>query len=101
MRKITDFRSRKDGKHYPVKRGKREYPKEKWINEATEDHKKGALHEQLDVPIDEKIPETLEKKIVDAPIGSTIENPTETGKKKIKITKCLKQRANFRSEEHT
>jgi hypothetical protein len=92
---MTEYRSKRNGQHYPLKGGKRSYPEEKWIHKATKGHKKGALHEQLDVPIDEKIPETLEKKIVDAPIGSTIENPTETGKKKIKITKCLKQRANF------
>jgi len=90
---MTNFRTRKDGSHYPVRGRHRSYPKEKWIQDV--DVKPGALHEQLGVPKDQEIPKTLEEKIVDAPLGSTVKNPTEVGKQKIKVTRKLKSRANF------
>jgi len=51
-----------------------------------------ALHKQLEIPANKFIPITLLKRIQDAQIGNVITNPTKTGKKKIKVTKTLKQR---------
>lgn len=50
------------------------------------------LHKQLKIPANKSIPITLLKRIRDAEIGDIITNPTKTGKKKIKVTKTLKQR---------
>ena len=66
---------------------------QKWIQKAN--LKKGALHRQLGIPQDEKIPVTLLKKIKKAKIGETITNPTKKGKRKIKVTPLLKRRANL------
>ena len=66
---------------------------QKWIQKAN--LKKGALHRQLGIPQDEKIPVTLLKKIKKAKIGETITNPTKKGKRKIKVTQLLKRRANL------
>ncbi len=75
----------------------KKYMQEKWIQGVTEEKefKGGSLRERLDIPADKTIPKTLEQKIVDAPIGTTIKNPTKTGKKQIKVTKKLKAKANF------
>jgi len=75
------------------KRGRkksRSKSKKKWI---PRDLKKGALSRQLGIPEEEKIPMTLLNRIAEAPIGSTIRNPTKTGKKVIKVTHLLKKRA--------
>ena len=63
--------------------------KKKWIPKL----KKGALHRQLGIPQKVKIPITLLRKIKKAKIGSKIKNPTKVGKKVIKVTRLLKQRA--------
>lgn len=55
--------------------------------------KKGALSRQLGIPIEENIPMTLLNKIVSARAGETIRNPTQTGNKKIKVTRLLERRA--------
>lgn len=68
---------------------------DKWIQKVVEPKKKGRFHKQLGVPLKQKIPKTLVKKIVSAKIGKTISNPTKTGNKNIKVTKLVKQRANF------
>lgn len=57
--------------------------------------KKGALHTQLGIPKSKKIPRTLARKIADIEVGKTIKNPTETGEKRIVITKLLKKRVRF------
>jgi len=62
-----------------------------WIQHAI--RKEGALSRQLDIPVEEDIPTTLLKKIVNTPIGRTIRNPTKKGKKRIKVTRLLKKRA--------
>jgi len=62
-----------------------------WIQSAIK--KKGALSRQLGIPIQKNIPFTLLEKIRRAKIGSTITNPTKTGKRKIKVTRLLKRRA--------
>lgn len=65
--------------------GKKEY----WIPEL----KTGALHRQLRIPMKKKIPMKLLSAIKKAKIGSKIKNPTKVGKKIIKVTRLLKQRA--------
>jgi len=62
-----------------------------WIRHSIK--KKGGLSRQLGIPEKENIPVTLLKKIKAAPVGSTVSNPTKTGKRKIKVTKKLKKRA--------
>ena len=62
-----------------------------WIQSAIK--KKGALSRQLGIPIQKNIPFTLLEKIRHAKIGSTITNPTKTGKRRIKVTRLLKKRA--------
>lgn len=55
--------------------------------------KKGALSRQLGIPEKENIPFTLLDKIIAAKAGQTITNPTKTGKRRIKVTRLLEQRA--------
>jgi len=62
-----------------------------WIQKAVK--KPGALSRQLGIPIKKNIPISLLKKIRNAKIGSTITNPTKTGKRRIKVTRLLKKRA--------
>jgi len=62
-----------------------------WIQKAIK--KPGALSRQLGIPIKKNIPISLLKKIRNAKIGSTITNPTKTGKRRIKVTRLLKKRA--------
>jgi hypothetical protein len=63
----------------------------RWIQKAV--HRPGQLHSDLGVPKDEKIPMSLLNKIVSAKAGDTITNPTSVGKKKIKVTRKIEQRA--------
>ena len=65
--------------------------KKKWIRRSVK--KKGGLSRQLGIPEKDNIPVTLLKKIKAAPIGSTVSNPTKTGKRRIKVTRKMKQRA--------
>jgi len=65
--------------------------KEKWIQKAIKE--KGALHRQLGIPKNKKIPKTLLDKIIEAKAGDTITNPTKTGKRRIKVTRELERRA--------
>lgn len=70
--------------------------KKKWIQEALKGSKHAwSLSAMLDIPKEKNIPMTLLKKIVKTSIGKTITNPTSTGKKRIKITRKLKQKAIF------
>ena len=63
----------------------------KWIQKI---HlKKGALHSQLGIDKEKKIPVALLNKIVAAKAGDTITNPTKVGKKKIKVTRLVERRA--------
>ena len=62
-----------------------------WIQSAIK--QKGALSRQLGIPIEKNIPISLLEKIRNAKIGSTITNPTKTGKRRIKVTRLLKKRA--------
>lgn len=65
--------------------------KKYWIRKAVK--KKGSLSRQLGVPIKENIPMTLLNKIVEAKPGDTIRNPTQTGKRRIKVTRLMERRA--------
>lgn len=63
-------------------------PKSKrWIQKAASKHTKGALHRQLGIPLDRKIPKSKLHKIMATPVGSKI------GKRR--VTSLLKKRANF------
>jgi hypothetical protein len=64
-----------------------------WIPDAVKNHKPGSLHRMLDVPQSETIPFTLLDKTCHTPIGKTVKNPTQTGKKKVKVTKLVKKRS--------
>ena len=61
--------------------------KEKWIQEI--DLKEGALHKQLGIPEDEKIPVSLLEKILISKPGDVI----KWNGKKIKVTPKLLKRA--------
>jgi len=63
----------------------------KWIQKV---HlKKGVLHRQLGISPDKKIPLNLLNKVISAKAGETITNPTSLGRKRIKVTRLLEQRA--------
>jgi hypothetical protein len=64
-----------------------------WIPDAVKNHKEGSLHKMLEVPQSETLPFTLVDKGCHTPIGKTFKNPTQTGKKKVKVTKLVKQRS--------
>jgi len=64
-----------------------------WISESAPHLNEGALSHQLGIPVKDKIPTTLLERIVDVPIGSRVENPTEQGRRRFKVTRKLKQRA--------
>jgi len=63
----------------------------KWIQKAG--LRKGTLSRQLDIPVKDTIPITLLKAIRDAKTGSTVKNPTKSGRSNIKVTRLLKKRA--------
>ena len=63
----------------------------RWIQKAI--HKPGKLHSDLGISKDEKIPMTLLNTIIRAKAGQTIKNPTSKGRKRIKVTRRLEQRA--------
>ncbi len=65
----------------------------KWIQKT---HlKKGMLHKQLGIPQDMKIPISLLNKIIAAKPGDVITNPSNKGRKRIKVTRVLEKRANL------
>jgi hypothetical protein len=57
--------------------------------------KPGALRNQLNVSKGETIKKTTLDEIIKTPIGKVAHNPTETGKKRIHVTRLVKQRANL------
>lgn len=63
----------------------------RWIQRAI--HRPGKLHRDLGIPKGEKIPIKLLDAIVKSKAGQTIKNPTTKGKKKIKVTRKIEQRA--------
>jgi len=62
-----------------------------WIQKAI--HKPGKLHSDLSILKEEKIPMSLLNAIIRAKAGQTIKNPTSKGRKTIKVTRKLEQRA--------
>ena len=65
----------------------------KWIQKAIK--RPGSLHRSLEISKDKKIPVVLLKRIVSVKAGDVILNPTKTGRKRIKVTRRLEQRANM------
>lgn len=59
----------------------------KWIQQASSQHTKGALHRQLGIPQDKTIPKKTLHDIVKTPIGNKSHGH--------KVTPLLKKRANF------
>ena len=62
-----------------------------WIQDI--DMKKGSLRKQLQIPESKKIPKSLLDRIIKAKPGEIVKNPTETGKRRIKVTRKLERRA--------
>jgi len=67
-------------------------PKEYWIGKAIK--KPGALHRQLGIPKDTKIPTTLLRTIHKANTGDVVKNPTKTGRPRYRVTTLLQRRVN-------
>jgi len=57
--------------------------------------RKGALHKQLRIPVDKKVPKALVVKITKNEVGETIKNPSPVGKRRYKITEKMRRRAFF------
>lgn len=94
---MVEFRSKGKGKRrrvHPItpRKGKRT---RFWIRTAVQPHERGALHKQLGIAQDERIPKTLLKTIVKAKAGDTIRNPTSVGRRRYKVTRLMEQRAQF------
>ena len=64
---------------------------DKWIQKAV--NKPGTLHRQLGIPKKVKIPMVLLNKIISAKAGDVIKNPAKVGRKVIKVTRLLEERA--------
>jgi len=65
----------------------------KWIQKIR--IKKGALHKQLGIPKEKKIPLSLLNKIIAAEPENSIKNPSGVGRKRIRVTRALEKRANL------
>ena len=63
-----------------------------WISGAVK--KPGALHRQLGIPQETKIPTTLLRTILAADTGDVVKNPTRTGQRRYRVTTLLQRRAN-------
>jgi len=57
------------------------------------DGRNWTLRRELGIPEHEKLPETLIRRIARARVGETITNPTKVGKRRIHITKKLRDKA--------
>lgn len=55
--------------------------------------RKGVLHKRLGVGQGKRIPMKLLNKIISAKAGETIKNPTDVGRKRIKVTRLIEERA--------
>lgn len=73
-------------------RGIIKMPKGYWIGKAIK--KPGALHRQLRIPRNTKIPKTLLTKIIKADTGDVVKNPTKVGKRRYRVTTLMQQRVN-------
>ena len=68
-------------------------PKEYWIGKAM-GKKPGALHRQLGIPQETKIPTTLLRTIHNADTGDVVKNPTKVGRHRYRVTTLMQQRVN-------
>ena len=67
--------------------------KELWVQKALR-RKPGALHRQLCISHDTKIPKRLLVTIQRADTGEVIKNPTKTGRRTYKVTTMMQRRVN-------
>ena len=67
----------------------------RWIAGATTPKTRGKLHQQLKIPMQRKVPRKLLTSIMATPIGRRIPNPAAVGKRRILVTRLLKQRSGF------
>jgi hypothetical protein len=67
--------------------------KELWMQRALQ-RKPGALHRQLGIPGDTKIPVNLMRRILKANTGDVVKNPTKTGRRTYKVTTLMQRRVN-------
>lgn len=67
----------------------------KWIQKSSKSGIDLKSSRYLNISEKKKIPKTLLKKLKNAKIGSTVKNPTKTGKQRIKVTRKLKQKVIF------
>lgn len=69
---------------------------EKFIAGAVRRYRKHvSLSTTLRVPREENLPRSFLKQIVNTPIGQVAHNPTQRGRKMVRVTKNIKQAANF------
>lgn len=68
-------------------------PKTYWVGDVMT-KKPGALHRQLNIPKDTKIPTTLLRTILKADTGDVIKNPTKVGRRRYRVTTLMQQRVN-------
>ena len=64
-----------------------------WIGDVLS-RKPEALHRQLGISKDKRIPKTLLTTIHGADAGDIIKNPTATGRRRYRVTPLLKRRVN-------
>lgn len=69
-------------------------PKKKWVGKVFS-RKPGALHKQLSISLDTRIPKTLLVTIQNADTGDVVKNPTKTGKPRYKVTTLMQRRVNL------
>lgn len=67
--------------------------KDKSIFGIKAEGKTWSLKAMLDIPEEKKIPKSLLREIKNTELGQIITNPTDTGKRKIKVTNKLKQKS--------
>lgn len=68
-------------------------PKTKWVGKVFS-RKPGALHRQLSISQDTRIPKTLLVTILNADTGDVIKNPTKVGRRRYRVTTLMQRRVN-------
>jgi hypothetical protein len=64
-----------------------------WVGEVM-GRKPGALHRQLGISQDTRIPKTLLDIIQNADTGDVIKNPTKVGRRRYRVTTLMQRRVN-------
>jgi len=67
--------------------------KARWMGEVFS-RKPGALHRQLSIPQDTRIPKTLLVTIQNAGTGDVVKNPTKVGRRRYRVTTLIQRRVN-------